>query len=246
MSYKQNRALTFTVIPNFFIAFLTVVFVAGCASCPVQTFDKITPANDTDGVRVHTNGPKHAVLNVGTDVTIDVGSCWETGLCANISLPEGRRLQFSTDEFVELNAESGDVIQIHKAQRIYYVVTCEENKTTPRTCTSSESSPTSGSVEVTAVSNSSHDDWKEQFYKKAFSSTLEFYGAREIKGSLLRPLFSFYGQREYQLPIFSQRTATSTASIVRFPVVEIDGKSFKLPDIRVEKVNESLCSYRAW
>lgn len=232
--------------PNFSTAFLVAAVLAGCASCPVQTFDKITPANDADGVRAHTDGPKHTILNVGTDVSIDVSSCWETGLCANISLPEGRRLQFTTDEFVELNVESGDVTQIHKAQWIYYVVTCEENKRNPRTCISSELSPTSGSVEVAAVSNSSHDDWKWQFYKKVFSSTLEFVGAREVKGSLSRPLFSFNGQREYQLPIFLEHKASANAYIVRFPMLKIDEKLFKLPDIRVEKVNESLCNYRAW
>lgn len=243
---KLNRAPPFPMIPNRAVAFLAAIVFSGCASCPVQTFDKVTPANETDGVRAYTDGPKHVVLKVGADVTIDVNSCWETGLCANINLPEGRRLQFSTDDFAELNGESGNVVQIHKANRINYVVTCEENKTTPRICSSSELSPTSGSIEVTAVSDSSHNDWKWQFYKKAFSPTLEFVGASETKGSLLRSLFSYNGQREYQLPIFMEHKAGTKPYIVRFPIVLIDGKSFKLPDIRVERVNEPLCSYRAW
>jgi hypothetical protein len=227
------------------ITFLISVILSGCASCPIQTFNKVTPVKNANGVLVHTDGP-NTVLNLERDVTINVNSCWNTGLCAKISLPEGRRFQFTTNEFMELDIKSGAVTQIHKTDRIYYVVTCEERKTMPRTCISSESSPTSVEVDVTDTSNKSHNDWEWQIYKKAFSSTLEFIGASEIKGSLSKPLFSLKGQREYQLPIFMEHKADIDSYIVRFPMVIIDGKSQKLPDIRVARVNESLCNYRAW
>lgn len=229
---------------NFFIAFLALIMLSGCASCPIQTFNKVTPANKANGVHAHTDGP-HTILKLDGDVTIDINSCWNTGLCANISLPEGRRFQFTSNEFMELDVKSGDVTKIHKTDRIYYVVTCEERKTMPRTCISSESSPTSGEVDITATSNRSHNDWEWQLDKKAFSSTLEFTGASEVKGSLSKPLFSLKGQREYQLPILMEHKSIESY-IVRFPMVIIDGKPHKLPDIQVARVSESLCNYRAW
>lgn len=229
---------------NFVIAFLALIILSGCASCPIQTFNKVTPANKADGVITHTDGP-HTILKLGSDVTININSCWNTGLCVKISLPEGRRFQFTTNEFIELDVKSGDATRIHKTDRIYYVITCEERKTMPRTCISSESSPISGEVDITATSNRSHNDWEWQFYKKAFSSTLEFTGASEVEGSLSKPLFSLKGQREYELPILMEHKNIEPY-IVRFPMVIIDGKPHKLPDIQVTRVNESLCNYRAW
>ncbi len=229
---------------NFVIVFLAVIILSGCASCPIQTFNKVTPANKADGMIAHTDGP-HTILKLDSDVTININSCWNTGLCAKISLPEGRRFQFTTNEFIELDVKSGDASRIHKTDRIYYVITCEERKTMPRTCISSESSPTSGDVDITATSNRSRNDWEWQFYKKAFSSTLEFTGASEIKGSLSKPLFSLKGQREYELPILMEHKSIEPY-IIKFPMIIIDGKPHKLPDIKVTRVNESLCNYRAW
>jgi hypothetical protein len=229
---------------KFVIALLTAIMLYGCASCPIQTISKVTPANKAKEVHAQIDG-LHTMLKLDGDVTIDIRSCWDTGLCADISIPEGRRFQFSTNEFVEIDVKSGKVTETHKTDQIYYVITCEERKTMARKCISSESSPTLGNVHITATSNSSHNDWKWQYYKKAFSSTLEFTGAREIKGSLSKPLFSLQGQRKYQLPILTEHKSAEPY-IIRFPLVSIDGKPHKLADIQVSRVNEPVCNYRAW
>ncbi|MDR3629019.1 MAG: hypothetical protein P4L42_01650 [Desulfocapsaceae bacterium] len=223
-----------------YILLLTTMIISGCSSCPVQTFYKVTPMNQTRDVHSYTNGRKHAVIEIDHDVTIDITNCYDTALCAEITLPEGRRFQFSSDEFMKLDPDSHVVIETQKADKIYYSVTCEQVSATERRCNSSEAPPVAGDVKLYRSSG------YPQFYKHSFSSTLEFIGASETKGQLSYKLFSYKGQRTYQLPAFIKNKTDTKPYILRFPMVMIDGKPYTLPDILIAKVKEPLCSHKAW
>ena len=216
------------------------MIISGCSSCPVQTFYKVTPMNQTKDVHSYTNGRKHAVIEIDHDVTIDITNCYDTALCAEITLPEGRRFQFSSDEFMKLDPDSHVVIETQKADKIYYSVTCKQVSATERRCNSSEAPPVAGDVKLYRSSG------YPQFYKHSFSSTLEFVGASEIKGNLSNWLFLFNGQRVYQLPSFTEHKTDTKPCIVRFPIVKVDGKPYTLPDILVTKVKEPLCYAIPW
>ena len=218
------------------------ILVTGCASyCEVESFNRITPGTQVNGVRSYTDGPRHTILRLPLDVSLDVSSCYETGLCAEISLPAGRRMKFMSNEFLELDADGIRVIDNHKVPYILFTVTCEEDRKVPRTCSSSELSPTSKPVEVKTYPKSEHNDWNSQLYFKWFDSRLEFVGVTEIKGSLVRSWLSRSGSRKYEMRIFVDRKPGVNPYIIRFPAVEIDGVPYQLPDIRVNSVREEVC-----
>lgn len=158
-----------------------------------------------------------------------------------ITLNENHQFQFTTDEFVEINAATGKVIEAHRVSRIYYVITCKTDQGKPRVCSSSEAPPTSASVETTAASDSMHNNRKSQYYKRAFSAIAEFSGAAEIDGIGLSSRL-----REYQLPILTERRSDGYPYALSLPAVKIDGRLVQLPDVQVSRVSESVCRYRAW
>ena len=216
--------------------------VTGCASfCEVESFDKVTPNNQVTEVRSYTNGPRHTILKLASDVSLDVSSCFTNGLCVEIELPEGRRMQFASDEFVELDAAGVRLIRVNTVSRIFFTVMCEENRKVPRTCSSSELSPTSQPVEVKVYPKSTHKDWTHQIFWKWFDSRLEFVGTTEISGSLVQPWLSRTGNRKYEMRIFVDKELSPDPYIVRFPKVVIDGVPYQLPDIRINNVRERVC-----
>lgn len=218
------------------------ILIAGCASyCEVDSFNMITPSSQVSGVKSYTDGPRHTILRLPLDVSFDVSSCYETGLCVEISLPAGRRMKFLSNEFLELDQDGIRVIETHKVADIFFTVICEEDGKVPRTCSSSELSPTSQPVEVKAYPKIEHNDWSSQVFFKRFDSQLEFVGASEIKGSLIRPWLSHSGRRKYEMRIFVDKKAGVNPYIIRFPSVEVDRVPYHIPDIRVSTVREEVC-----
>jgi hypothetical protein len=237
-----KSAKVICLIKKSIVSFLASMAVTGCASfCEVESFDKITPNNQVADVRSYMNGPRHTVLKLASDVSMDVSSCFTNGLCVEIELPEGRRMQFESNEFVELDAAGVRLIRVNTVSHIFFTVMCEENRKVSRTCSSSELSPTIQPVEVKVYPKSTHEDWTHQIFWKWFDSRLEFVGAREISGSLLRPWLSHAGNRKYEMRIFVDKKPSTDPYIVRFPKVVIDGVSYQLPDIRINNVREKVC-----
>lgn len=229
------------MIQTIVVLFVSIL-VAGCASyCEIESFSKITPSTQISGVKSYTDGPRHTILRLPFDVSLDVSSCYENGLCTEITLPAGRRMKFVSNEFLELDKDGIRVIDTHKVPYISFSVTCEEDRKVPRTCSSSELSPTSQPVEVKIYPKSEHKDWNSQLFFKWFDSRLEFVGAREIKGSLVRPWLSHSGSRKYEMRILVDRKPGANPYIIRFPTVEIDGVPYQLPDIQVNNVREEVC-----
>ena len=221
---------------------LATVALVGCAPCPIQTFTKIVPVNQSNGVRAYKERP-YTVFEVEPDVTIRVRNCRGNVLCVTIILPRGRRMQLSEDEFKVLEAGSGKVIQIYKAKSIYYQMSCEKRGEKERTCSSSELSPTNNLVEEKITLNYRSSKWESPLYEltiyeKSFSSTLEFVGVRDIS--------SDFGYRKYELSILMDKQPDSQPYIVMFPLIIIDGNSYKLPEIWVAEVSEPMCTYRPW
>ena len=45
------------------------------------------------------------MLVIEPDIRLVINICWENGLCVTAPLPEGRRMQFTSNEFVEVDGE---------------------------------------------------------------------------------------------------------------------------------------------
>ena len=63
----------------------------------------LTTANEVSGVSTHTDWENRTVLVIEPDIRLVINTCWENGLCITASLPEGRRMQFTSNEFVEVD-----------------------------------------------------------------------------------------------------------------------------------------------
>ena len=105
--------------PNAGAAFL-VMALSGCATCPPTTVYKLATANEVSGVSSHTDWENRTVLVIEPDIRLVINTCWENGLCVTASLPEGRRMRFTSNEFVEVDEGSGRVINTHRPSLISY------------------------------------------------------------------------------------------------------------------------------
>lgn len=226
--------------------FLMVMALAGCAACPPATFNKITPANEVNGIKTYNDGSQRVVIQMLSNVKIVVANCLGDWLCAEMTLPEDRRMRFLDDSFEELDEKSGASIRTYKVLLISYFVTCRIDRAGKRMCSSSEESPTTKPVEIKSFSQSEHNGTKSQTYWKTFSPTLEFKGTSDIKGDINLPLINYVGKRVYELRIPINKRTDAATTLIKFPDVTIDGKPQNLPDIRVAKVEENLCRSSAW
>lgn len=219
-----------------------VMALSGCATCPPTTVYKLTTANEVSGVSSHTDWENRTVLVIEPDIRLVINTCWENGLCVTASLPEGRRMQFTSNEFVEVDEGSGRVINTHRPSLISYTYSCETRRKEPISCSSSDEAPTTEEVRITSVSNAAHNDWKYRSYMKVFAATAEFVGASdsETRDTIVR------GQRNYRMAVFSEGRRGAKPYLVRMPAILIDGKPSALPDIRITEAVEPVCRYRAY
>ncbi|MBK9446307.1 MAG: hypothetical protein IPO00_09545 [Betaproteobacteria bacterium] len=227
--------------PNAGAAFL-VMALSGCATCPPTTVYKLATANEVSGVSSHTDWENRTVLVIEPDIRLVINTCWENGLCVTASLPEGRRMRFTSNEFVEVDEGSGRVINTHRPSLISYTYSCETRRKEPISCSSSDEPPTTEEVRITSVSNAAHNDWKYRSFMKVFATTAEFVGAAdsETRDTIVR------GQRNYQMAVFSKGRRGAKPYLVRMPAILIDGKPSALPDIRITEAVEPVCRYRAY
>ena len=216
--------------------------LSGCAICPPTTVYKLTTANEVSGVATHIDWENRTVLVIEPNVHLVINTCWESGLCATASLPEGRRMQFTGNEFVEMDEVSGRVINTHRPSLISFAYSCEARGKEPISCSSSDDPPTTAEVRITSVSDSAHNDWKNRSYMKVFPATAEFVGAadRETRDTIVR------GQRNYRMAVITEGRRGAKPYLVRMPSVLIDGKPTALPDIRITEALEPVCRYRAY
>ena len=224
------------------VFFLVFLALSGCASCPPATVYKIAPVNHDGNVSSHTDWENRTILRISPDVRLAIHTCWKSGLCITASSPEGRRLQFTSDEFLEIDDESNHIIRSHHPDVITFFQSCEERRNVPRTCSSSEDPPTAAAVRITSVSDTAHADWKYRAYVKVFPATAEFVGAadRETRETIVR------GQRNYRIVVFSEGRRNARPYRVRFPDLKVDGKAISLPEIRIREAIEAVCRYRAY
>ena len=223
-------------------AAILVMALSGCATCPPTTVYKLTSANEVSGVATHTDWENRTVLAIEPDIRLVINTCWENGLCATVSLPEGRRMQFTSNEFVEVDEGSGRVINTHRPSLISFTSSCETRRKEPISCSSSDEPPTTAEVRITSVSDAAHNDWKQRSYLKVFPTTAEFVGASDsdTRDTIVR------GQRNYRMAVFTEGRRGAKPYLVRMPAVLIDGKPTALPDIRITEAVEPVCRYRAY
>lgn len=224
---------------------VSLTLFTSCSTCPSSTFNRSVFTNTSDEIKVISEGQKNSVLNINDLVVMSIGEChpWSNVLCAVITPKKDVRVRFESNEFMEINSVTGDLIATHTADLISYHMKCHTKNNAERICSSSEESPTNTPTTNTDRITEHQGAISETIFK-TFNSKLEFSGTTDSNSSTSSS--TLRGNREYKMLIIPNIKLGQTPTIVKFPRALINGRIYNLPDVKLMNVTETVCHYRAW
>lgn len=241
-NFKNNKNMSKL---NLIACLIAVIFLTNCGGrCLPNTFNKTVISQSTNEIKVVSQGQKSSLLNINDLVSMSIGGChpWSNVLCAVISPKANVRVRFESNQFNELNAKTGELIATYTPSLISYSLTCDTNKKGVRTCDSSEKSATN-SLSPSADRVVEHQGKRSEVIFKTFDSKLEFSGAIDSSSSISTIL---RGYREYKMLIIPNIKIEQTPTIVRFPKIIINDRTYDFPEVKLVKTTEKVCHYTAW